>query len=322
MPSGKYNKNSNYKYAKKYAKRFKPSQKVVFAGNKRKRTLANKVELIRPITLKPVSVMKKFIYYNTAEVNNNLIADQQNCQFFSMYLNSPWIQNSNVYTNQGNNTWNWNKAITQQPYNSYSAVSQGTSYPGFFGPDEDSSIGLAYQNSCIVGAKVTLTCSPLSEETTTTSGGPTAFFAIMDSQTVSIDQATTIDDLYELPFTTVKKISGGKRTDGQLNGNALSSKIVIKYSPKKFNNINDIKDNHQFFATVLSSNNTGKPPAELDRLSFGLVNVLSVPTIKQKCLKCMIQLKSEVTVLFTEPNKNKNQFPADPVGVGRQIDLM
>ena len=98
--------NKRYKRKRNSKKKYQPKQNN-YSGRGRN----NKVELLRPISLKEKSIMKKVIFYNTAEVVNTLIGNTQNAQFSSFYLNSPWLQASNLYAHQGTNQWNWNNAI-------------------------------------------------------------------------------------------------------------------------------------------------------------------------------------------------------------------
>lgn len=97
MPYRKSYKRRRFPRRKHVKKRLAPGR-VRFRPSTAKYQLANKVELIRPITLKPSSVMKKFIYYNTAEVRNATIADAQNAQFITFNLNSPWILQDDTYS--------------------------------------------------------------------------------------------------------------------------------------------------------------------------------------------------------------------------------
>lgn len=286
-------------------KRYKPKQ-VQYRPNA-KYQLANKVELVRPITLKPKSVMKKFIFYNMAEVVNDTIAGTQNAQHVSFYLNSPWILNNDTYATQGGNTWRWNKPMTVHVNGN--APNVGTSYPGMF---DLAGIGNAYQDACIVGTKLTISASPLFRPNRAT-GDPTGLFCVVNSQASDLDATTTIDDLYAMPYCQVRRLAHGGTNSGDLGGNVKDASIVLKYSPKRFNNIKDIRDNHGFFSHVNEDATTGNHPSELDRATIGFVNILSDPTTHRGCGTYMLQVKQEVTVLFSEPFNNDNQFPAAPI---------
>lgn len=286
-------------------RRLKPA-KSQFRQTTAKYQLSNKVELLRPITLKPKSVMKKFIYYNTCEIKNQTFQDLQQCQFQTNYINSMWILQSDTYTDQNTNQWNWNKSMSSLT----GTPTSGTSFPGFV--DNPSAIGFGYQNNCIVGAKITITAQPLFQPNSA-SGSPTALFAIVQPNANTLTGLTTIDDLYASPFCQMRKIEGGGMNDGSLSGNTKSASIVLKYSPKKYNNIKDIRDNGiRFNGHINQSGTTGEHPQELDRITFGVVNVLSNPSNKRPCVSVMLQYKHEVTVLFTEPFNNQNQYPAAP----------
>lgn len=296
------------------ARRFKPKQ-VQFQKRNAKYQLANKVELIRPITLKPTSAIRKFIYYNTAEIKNRLSAENnQQMQFQQHYLNSPWILASDSHAEPGNSTWRWNKTmVVHADSDPGPAPDTGTAYPGLY--DNAASIGMGYQNQTVVGHKCTITATPLIDANV----GPkaiTALFAQVNAQASTLNQNSTIDDLYEMPYTQVRKITGGQNNNGDLGGNTKSAKIVIKYSPKRFNNVKDIRDVPKFSALLNLAGNSAKHPAERDSVVFGICNVLTNPENKKECVKVLLQIKHEVTVLFAEPYSNYNRtqpLPAMPV---------
>lgn len=309
-----YRRNYRKQRKRKNAK-YQPRQRVRFQRKNAKYQLANKVELVRSITLKPTSVMKKFVFYNTAEVTNHLSAGgNHQCQFVQMFLNSPWMLASNVYANQGGNTWNWNKSMNG--HNDDDPLSTGTSFPGLF--EYGSSVGRSYQNLTVVGSKVTITATPIIDANV----GPkciTALFANVDSQGSNLDGDSTIDDLYALPYTQIRKVTGAQSNNGDLSGNTKSASIVLKYSPKRFNNIKDIRDNSTFHALLNLAQGTGRLPPERDRVCFGVVPVITNPTSKKECVKILLQYKHEATILFTEPFNNNNIAVAVPA---EQEDLV
>ena len=307
MPAGR-----NYRYRRRprvRRRRKKYQPKNVMYKKNAKYQLANKVELIRPITLKPKSVMKKFIFYNIAEVSNDTIGGVQNAQHVTFYLNSPWILNNDTYATQGGNQWNWNNPMTVHVNGS--APTTGTSYPGMF---EANGIGNGYQDACIVGTKVTISGSSLFRPNRAT-GDPCALFAVVNSQaSTALSQLTTIDELYASPYCQVRRIAHGGTNSGDLSGNVKDASITLKYSPKRFNNIKDIRDNHGFFSHVSQDLSSANHPSELDRVTFGIVNCMSNPATHRGAGTIMLQVKQEVTVLFSEPFNNRNQFPAIPAG--------
>lgn len=287
-------KKRNYNKKKKFNKRrYQPKQ------NNWSGKTSQTVQLIRPISLKPKSCLKRVIFYNTAEVKNTLIGGVQNCQFLSMYLNSPWLQASNLYAHQGTNLWNWN--VSHTTHTNGGSVQTGTAYPNLFGQNE---IGTQYQDLCIVGTKVTLTATPLAAHAIC---GPTAFFAQINSQATDLTSTSTIEDLYASPNTTIRKVSGNQSGASVLTS-PRSAKIVLKYSPKRFNNIKDIRDNSSYFAHVNQPGiaASGSHPAELDRITFGLVNTLSQPSVAKPCCPIMLQIKMEAIILFSEPFTSRN----------------
>lgn len=293
--------------SKRRAPRRRPRRKVVMETKTAKYRLANKVELIRPLNLKPVSVMKKFIFYNTAEIKNDTaVGGGQQTQFVQHYLNSPWLSSSETYARPGTATWRWNKPMTQ--HTDSTSATLGTSLPGCF--DNPSSIGWRYQNICVVGAKFKVTATPIVDANV----GPkavAALFAQVNAQGSQLDTGSRIDDLYEMPYTQIRKIEGGGSNNGDLSGNTKSASIVIKYSPKKMNGLANIKDSSKMSATNNVVANTAFHPSEKDRIVFGIVPVLTNPTTALPMVKCILQVKHEVTVLFSEPFSNYNRAPVE-----------
>ena len=290
---------------RKGRRKFSPRQ-TTFSQSKMR--LSNKVEIIRPITMKPKSAMKKFIYYNTAEVRNGLIGGVQTCQFQTNYLNSLWFLREDTYADNGSNVWNWNKAMSTHVNGN--SPQTGTSFPGSC--ESQTGFALGYQNHCVVGAKVTVTAAPI-EIGNVNGGSPGALFAIVQTQASDLTDGTKIDDLYSKPFVQMKKIEGGAITGGQLTGNSKQAKITLHYSPKRFNNIKDIRDNDQFFGKINAARTEGTHPGELDRVSFGVVPMMSNQDTPNPVTPIMLQYKHEVTVLFTEPHNQSNEYPAMPI---------
>lgn len=298
--------NNNRRPRRRRRRKYKPKQ-AMYKPNA-KYQLANKVELIRPITLKPKSIMKKFIFYNVAEIANDTIGGVQNAQHVTFYLNSPWILNSDIYATQGGNTWSWNHLMTAHVNGS--APTTGTSYPGMF---DASAIGNGYQDACIVGTKLVITAQSIFRPNRV-SGDPAALFAVVNSQaSTALTQSTTIDDIYASPYSQVRKINHGGTNSGDLSGNVKDASITLKYSPKRFNNIKDIRDNHGFFSHLSQDLTSANHPSELDRVTFGLVNIMTNPVTHRGAGSVMLQVKQEVTVLFSEPFNNTNQYPALPI---------
>lgn len=310
MPYRRNYKKRRYNKKNKDGRKLAPNR-VRFQKRNAKYQLANKVELVRPITLKPTSVMKKFIYYNTAEVKNSLNGGAHQAQFIQMFLNSPWLLASDVYSRQNGSQWNWNKPITTHVDDAL--LESGTSFPGLF--EYASSVGRSYQNLTVVGSKVIITATPIIDANV----GPkciTALFANVDSQGSNLTGTSTIDDLYGMPYTQIRKVTGGQSNNGDMSGNTKSASIVLKYSPKRFNNIKDIRDNSNFHALLNIGAGTGRLPPERDRICFGIVPVLSNPTATLPCVKILLQYKHECTILFSEPFNNNNvavPLPAMPI---------
>lgn len=307
----KYSKNRRRKYNTKRA--LKPHQ-VRFSGGTRN---ANQVELIRPVTLKPTSIIKKFCYINTSELTNATIADKQNPMHITWNLNSPWLLQDDTYADQGNASWRWNKEVTM--HDNGDPVLTGTSMPGMF---DGQGVALGYANLICLGVKATITYTPLYAPNSA-SGAPTALFAVIQSNSNQLDNLTTIEDIYATPFSTVRKVIGGGTNSGDHSGAVRSAKMVIKYSPRRFNNLQSLRDNREYWAHLTeTATRTGTHPADKDRLTFGVLNCLTNPNSERAMVSGMLQIKWESTYMFTEPFTGPtNQYPGAPAGVQYHDEL-
>lgn len=314
MPKGRMNKT------KRKVNRSKPKSNY----NTSRRAYSH-MELIRPISLKPKSVIKRFVYYNKAHVVNALDQTGPNAvnqtQFYRINLNSPWIFNSEVFARENPTQgtmpgcrWDWNQPVTVRTHDSLAPNKYGTSMPGVFNPDGgqpntvvSSYVGDNYKNAYVVGTKWTIQFTPLAS-VDNESNDPTAAFAIIETDQSVITSQTKIDDLYNRPYVQVRKLAVGSNYNAQKNGATQPCRIVVKYSPKRMNNIKDLRDNVQFanHLSTVESTPTANLPAERDSLCFGIVPTLSNKQNKNKLVNHYVEVKCEQTILFTEPTSNTN----------------
>lgn len=292
--------------------------------NRSKRAYSH-MELIRPLSLKPKSVIKRFVYFNKAHVVNSLDSTGANpvhqTQFFRVNLNSPWIFNSEQFAreNPANGTmpgcrWDWNQPVTVRTKGMVAANKFGTSMPGVFNPDGgqpstavSSYVGDNYKNAYVIGTKWTIQYTPLAS-VDNESNDPTAAFAIIETDQSVMTSQTKIDELYNRPYTQVRKLAVGSNYNGQKNGATQPCRIVVKYSPKRMNNIKDLRDNAQFINHLSTTESTpvADLPSERDSLCFGIVPTLTNKQTKLKLVNHYIEVKCEQTILFTEPTSNTN----------------
>jgi hypothetical protein len=285
------------------------------------------MELIRPISLKPKSVIKRFVYFNKAHVVNRLDTtanpSAQQTQFYRVNLNSPWLFNSNAFAQEGNSggtqtmpgcRWDWNKPVVVRTKGMVAPNKFGTSMPGVFNPDGgqpsnavSSYVGDNYKNAYVIGCKWTIQFTPLAS-VDNESNDPTAAFAIIETDQSIMNSQTKIDDLYNRPYTQVRKLAVGSNYNGQKNGATQPCRIVVKYSPKRMNNIKDLRDNAQFINHLSTTESTpvADLPSERDSLCFGIVPTLTNKQTKNKLVNHYVEVKCEQTILFTEPTSNTN----------------
>lgn len=315
------NRNRRYKKKKTVKAVNSSSPKSNYS---RRQKAYSKLELIRPMSLKPKSVIRKFCYFNKAEVINNLDTSATNpyqTQFTRINLNSPWLFNSeqfaraNPSTNSMPNcTWNWNKDVVPRTRDEAGPNKQGTSLPGCFNPAGSTSatnpsiyVGDQYRNAIVVGAKWTFKFTPMGS-TTNASFDPTAAFACIETEASQLTSQTTIDQLYEMPYTQIRKLVAGDNLGGKRNGAVQPAQIIVKYSPKRMNNIKDLRDNAQFnnHLSTVESTPQANLCAERDSLCVGIVPVLTNKSSKHSLVSHYIECKAEYTVLFTEPDNDGN----------------
>lgn len=274
MPKGKL-----YRPRRRFRKRYrKRGQK----GRYRNRI----ARIIRQPTLKPKSAVQKLIYYNTFFADN--ILDTQGAQqmlIFQMSLNSVYPFGTNWNTNLSNNTLNPNTAITAfgQP--------QATTLPGF---TDGYQLKNQYAKYLITGSKTTITANPMTD--TTNVSNPAVLFAVKHSQnTAGLASTSKYSTLQKLPNRSVRNIRQvGAYTTG------VGAKLAIYHSVKRFNSKVDLKDCDEFFGDTGGQTGTATQPANMDRLTIGIVGKCDNPDTPLNAGKFCINVKHEVSILFSE----------------------
>jgi len=243
--------------------------------------------IIRQPTLKPKSAVQKFIYYNTFFADAVLDTNgQQQMLMFMMNLNSVYPFGANWNTSISNNILNPNTSIT--PYGTTSA----TSLPGFA---DGYQVKNQYAKYLITGSKTTISANPMVD--TTNISNPAVLFAVKHSQNTSgLASSSKYSTLQKLPFRQIKNI---RQVGGYNQG--IGAKIVVYHSVKKFNSKVDLKDNDEFFGATGGNTGDAGQPTNMDRLTIGIVGKCDTPDTPLKAGKFCLNIKHEVSCLFTEP---------------------
>lgn len=288
-----------YKRRRPYRRR-KPRALVTRGGANRRRI----ARVIRPLTMRPKSAVQKVVYTNTFNCTPGLNSsgEQQN-YCISMLLNSPWPFGNNWDTNanQSGQSISPNAAIV---------AINGTV------PDPDTTImpGIKegggqpfskYQQGYITGTKVTVVATPINNS----SGVPIQLgylYAHRSSTASSLQASDNITKLNQRPFVKMRKLMGAQTSTLAGAGVTNSSRLVIKHSPKKWNNIKDIRDNKQFSFSTQANEGAGAIPAEKDFLTIGVIPALNTYTVpggtqQTKATNFQLQLRIEQSILWTEP---------------------
>lgn len=291
--------------ARRYKKKRYNRRNITTRGGVNRRRLAR---IARPLTMRPVTAIQKVVYQNTFICKPGLSSTgTQQCFSISLLLNSPWpfsaiFANGATGTNQ---SITGNEAIVTLD-GSHAPTATSTIMPGV-----QTGGGVPfekYQQGYVTGSKITLIATPIAN-TAGTALQDGYFFAHKSSSHSSIDQATDLTDINNLPFVQMKRVRGIQLADSWTQ--PISSRITVKHSPKKYNNVKDLRDNKQLSFSTSANAGLGAIPDELDFLTVGIVPALNnyVPanasgTNEAPCTNFQLQMRIEQSILWTEPRDN------------------
>lgn len=259
----------------------------------------------RPLNVKARSAIQNVTFYNSFFCKPALDANGNQQNFaIKMQLNSPWLFRDgwDILTTGGNQVLTSNIAISAVPANGTPVAGTTTCMPGVAdGPN----ILAKYAKGCVVGTKVVLVATP-AETDTGSRLQPGLFYAIKHSQKSSgLSQTADVNKINSMPFRQAKQISANRVSMIPTNTGFQASRITVNHSPKKFNNVKDLRDNQQFAFSGGTQNLT--LPEEGDFLTIGAVPLLnSVPVSAQGTTTAQVtnfrlDMRVEQTILWTEP---------------------
>lgn len=288
MPAGKvYRKKRNFK------------KKRVF--NNKKKYRRQVATIARPLNVKPRSAVQNVTYYNSflcrPVLNQNGQAGQKQQNYFiKMNLNSIWPFDAGYRSNAQTfgQICNPNEAI--EPY--ITPVTDAmTTMPNC---RDGANLFNQYAECAVVGAKITLVATPITNTQQVQLG---YLYAVKHSQpTTGLGIDSTINSINKLPYRKMAKLQGvGQQTSTNVGTGA---KLVITHSPKKFNNVKDLRDNPQMMNKT-GSNLAASKPAEADFLTVGCIPSLN--GLDKQVTDFCLQIRIEQKLLWTEPLENLQQ---------------
>jgi hypothetical protein len=250
--------------------------------------------IVRPLNVKPRSAIQQVTYYNSFACRPKLHAtsgDQQN-YCITLQMNSIWPFNSGWDTHA---TTHGQVCTPNENIQNYS-VPVNDSMTIMPNIKDGSSLFLMYAKCCVTGAKVTITATPISNADTSAYPQLGYLYAAKHSQgTAGLTNTSTMNDINKLPYKNMAKLKGSL---DEGTGTQIGAKIVIKHSPRKFNNVKDLRDNPDLFCNT-GANTQATKPQEGDNLTIGVIpslNALGNP-VTDFCL----QIRIEQRLLWTEP---------------------
>ena len=287
-PKTRRTNGSIYKKKKRYNKKAKHLKKY-------RRAIAT---IARPLNVKPRSALQNVTYYQSfncdPQLNSALGAGLKQQNFsIEIALNSLWPfeLNWDGKSNSLGRTSVPNAAIT--PYQS-PVTDAMTIMPNI---KDGVALFSQYNNCCVVGTKVSIVATPIQNTADNQMG---YLYAIKHSQSQSgLGNTSTITDLNKMPYRRMAKLQGANvPTSGFQTNNIVGAKLIIKHSPKRFNNVADLRDNKGLYCTT-GSNAVASSPSEGDYLTIGVMPALNGRDLQ--CTKFCLQLRIEQRLLWTEP---------------------
>ena len=258
----------------------------------------NVATIARPLNVKPRSAIQNVTYYQsfncTPGLNSaNNVGEKQQNYSIELALNSIWPFES-VWNSKAIN--NGRTCVENDPITPYAqpVTDSMTIMPNI---KDGVALFTQYNHCAVVGTKVTIVATPIKNTDDNQMG---YLYAIKHSQSsTGLTDSSNITDLNKMPYRKMCKIQGSAvPTSGFQVNNIIGGKLVITHSPKKFNNVSDLRDNKGLFCTT-GANAVAARPSEGDFLTIGVVPALNgrdLP-VTNFCL----QIRVEQRLLWTEP---------------------
>lgn len=303
-----------------------PPKRKGYYGRKRKATKAYKkrnlnkyrrqvATIARPLNVKPRSAVQNVTYYNSFRCQpvinqNGQVGSKQQNFFLKMNLNSIWPFDAGYRTSAQTFGQVCNPNEDIEPY-LLPVTDAMTSMPNV---RDGANLFTQYSECCVVGTKITLVATPIQNTQPVQLG---YLYAIKHSQpNTGLSTTSTINDINKMPYRKMAKLQGvGQQTSTNVGTGA---KLVIAHSPKRFNNVKDLRDNPQMMCRT-GNNAQASKPAEADFLTVGCI--ASLNELDTQVTDFCLQIRVEQKLLWTEPlealsTQNGNySFPWAAAGV-------
>lgn len=278
-----------------------------YSNSKYRRNVAR---VNRHLNVKPRSAMQNVTYYNSfrcqPKVDTSMAPGLRQRNFnIVLGLNSLWPfatnWDANANTGAAGARCTPNEAIVNYvtaPTPPALHVSDTTTMM----PNTRDGAGLFYQYSkcCVVGTKVTVTATPIKNNTDIQLG---YLYTIKHSQPATgLATSDNINSIQKMPYVKLAKLAGPDApTSGFQSGEKIGAKLVITHSPKKFNNVADVRDNQALFNST-GSNEVANRPGEGDYLTIGCIPSLN--GLDEQVTDFCLQVRIEQRLLWCEPRES------------------
>lgn len=289
-------------YRRNYKKRPIKKKRYIKKKLKNKAKYRNQVAVIaRPLNVKPRSAVQNVTYYNSFRcqpvINENGTIGQKQMNFFiKLNLNSIWPFDTGYRANAQTFGQVCNPNDSIEPY-LLPVTDLMTTMPNV---RDGANLFNQYSECCVVGTKVTLVATPITNTQQVQMG---YLYAIKHSQpNTGLGTESTINSINKMPYRKMAKLQGvGQQTSTNVGTGA---KLVIGHSPKRFNNVKDLRDNHNMF-NKCGSNTAAQKPGEADYLTVGCIPSLN--GLDKQVTDFCLQVRIEQKLLWTEPLENLAQ---------------
>ena len=173
-----------------------------------------------------------------------------------------------------------------------------------------------YSHATVIGTKTVISAQPLDNEESDPIQSAVLCVTKSSKKLFGLSNTSTITDIKKLPFTRLAKLDGPSAPgtgNNSFNNRNVGASMVIKHSPKKFNNMQSLRDNEQMsFGCALASAPDGTLPEERDYLTISVVPSMtnyhgSTGLEQRKATNFKLSIRHEATVLFREPLANLSE---------------
>ena len=218
--------------------------------------------------MKPTSCIQRLVYFNTFSCRpvsdtSSGTTTQQNWMF-QLCLNSPWLfdHDWNAYSNSNQQAIAPNTPIVPSNLSGQPDATT-TAMPGL---KDGFNLFHQYAHGVVIGSKVTISAQPTENDGDASTQAGVLYAIKSAKKAFGLNLTSNLNDVQKLPFRQMRRIAGPASGLDQyasgFNNRDVGAKMVITHSPKKFNNVQSLRDNDQFqFGQSLASTPNGTAPS-------------------------------------------------------------